>query len=171
MNALLSKLNSIDAGGIHDNVAQLPIIAISIAAFSTNQLLDYNTIQNRVFWKLRSKIWINFEDVLGVVFHENDAFRIDKEQVTNANRFGGNHEWPICLESVHIDPVERDRPVDWEHVVWTFIEHPQSDLQGSSKVKVVTKSDSFDVLMLEKLDVKVDANKFSREIPKIESNM
>ena len=172
MNALLSKLNSIHAGGIHDNEAQLPIIANSIAAaYTTNQLLDYDSIKNGVFWKLGSKIWINFEDVLRVVLKKHHSIRIDIQQDTNAKGLGSNHKWSSRLEFADVVSVERDRPVDRELVAGTFVEDAQSNLQVSSKVKVVTKSDSFDVLMLEKFDIKINANEFSREIPKIEINM
>jgi len=142
-----------------------------IAGVTTNQLLDYDSIQDRVSWnQLWSKIWINFENMLRVVFHEHHSIRIDIEQVTNADRFWGNNEWPIGLEIVQVVPVERYGPIDWEHVAGTFIEDTQSVLDVSDKVDILTEGDSFDVLFLQKFDAVINANKLSRKIPVIECN-
>ena len=170
MNALLGELNSIDAGGIHDDEAQLPIaIFIAAAAFTTNQLLDYDSIWNGVFWNvLRSKIWINSEDMLSVVLKEHHSIRIDVHQTANAKWFWGDHKWASRLESAQVVPVERDGPVDWELVAGAFIKDAQSNLQVSDEVIVVAEADSFDVLVLEKLDAEINANKLSGETPKTE---
>ncbi len=56
-------------------------------------------------------------------------------------------------------------------VAGTFIKDAQSDLQFSGKVKVKTERYSFNFLVLEKFDVKIDAHKLSRETPKIENKI